>query len=87
LDIALDTINKKTGGNTKYINQRDEDFALNLMQGEYYRKEFTSALSDYVDMGQAKYPIYTDKVYKSIFREEATEYRKILKCVGAYSKR
>ena len=26
LDIVIDTINVKTGGATKYINQRDEDF-------------------------------------------------------------
>ncbi len=79
LDITLDTINKKTGGGTKYINQRDEDFVLNLLKGEYYRKEFIEALGKYVDMGKAKYPIYTDKVYKSIFREDANEYRRILK--------
>lgn len=79
LDITLDTINKKTGGGTKYINQRDEDFVLNLLKGEYYRQEFIEALTKYVDMGKAKYPIYTDKVYKSIFREDANEYRRILK--------
>jgi hypothetical protein len=79
LDITLDTINKKTGGGTKYINQRDEDFVINLLKGEYYRKEFTDALTLYVDMGKAKYPIYTDKVYKAIFKEDATEYRRILK--------
>jgi len=79
LDITLDTINKKTGGGTKYINQRDEDFVINLLKGEFYRREFTDALTKYVDMGKAKYPIYTDKVYKAIFKEDATEYRKILK--------
>ncbi|QPD06100.1 MAG: hypothetical protein Nkreftii_003874 [Candidatus Nitrospira kreftii] len=26
LDIVIDTINRRTGGGTKYINQRDEDF-------------------------------------------------------------
>jgi hypothetical protein len=26
LDIAIDSINQRTGGSTKYINQRDEDF-------------------------------------------------------------
>ncbi len=26
LDISIDTINRKAGGSTKYINQRDEDF-------------------------------------------------------------
>ena len=26
LDVVIDTINARTGGGTKYINQRDEDF-------------------------------------------------------------
>jgi hypothetical protein len=79
LDIVIDTVNKKTGGGTKYINQRDEDFVVNFLRGEDYRKEFTDALRDYVDMGKAKYPIYTDKIYKSIFKENSQEYRQILK--------
>ncbi len=79
LDIVIDTINKRTGGSTKYINQRDEDFVVNLLKGEDYRREFTEALRDYVDMGNFKYMVYTDKVYKSIFKENANEYRKILK--------
>jgi hypothetical protein len=79
LDIVIDTINKRTGGGTKYINQRDEDFVVQYLQGENYRREFTDALRDYVDMGKAKYPIYTDKIYRSIFKENAQEYRQILK--------
>ena len=79
LDIVIDTINKRTGGGTKYINQRDEDFILAYFQQENYRKEFTDALKNYVDMGNFKYPLYTDKIYVSIFKENAQEYRKILK--------
>lgn len=79
LDIVIDTVNQRTGGGTKYINQRDEDFLVTYYQGENYRKEFTDALRDYVDLGQFKYPMYTDKIYKSIFKEDAGEYRKILK--------
>jgi len=79
LDIVIDTINKKTGGSTKYINQRDEDFIISFMRGEDYRKEFTEALKLYVDMGSIKYAIYTDKIYRSIFKENAQEYRQILK--------
>jgi len=30
-------------------------------------------------MGNFKYPLYTDKIYVSIFREKAKEYRKILR--------
>lgn len=79
LDIVIDTINKRTGGGTKYINQRDEDFIVAYFQQENYRKEFTDALKDFVDMGNFKYPLYTDKIYVSIFKENAREYRKILK--------
>ncbi len=79
LDIVIDTINKKTGGSTKYINQRDEDFVISYFQEENYRKEFTNALNIYTNMGNFKYSVYTDKIYKSIFKENAKEYRKILK--------
>ena len=79
LDIVIDTINKKTGGATKYINQRDEDFILAYFQEENYRKEFTDALRGYLDMGNFKYPLYTDKIYVGIFKENSKEYRKILR--------
>jgi hypothetical protein len=79
LDIVIDTINQKAGGGTKYINQRDQDFIGAFLQEENYRREFTDALRDYVDMGNAKYGHYTDKIYQSIFKEKAKEYRHVLK--------
>ena len=79
LDIVIDTINVKTGGATKYINQRDENFINSWFEEENYRREFTDALKNFVDMGDFKYPIYTDKIYESIFRENSAEYRRILK--------
>ena len=78
LDIVISVINQRCGGSTKYINQRDEDFINNMLRGEDYRKEFTDALRDCVDMGNLKYVIYTNKIYVSIFNEDAAEYRKIL---------
>ncbi len=78
LDIVIDTINSRTGGGTKYINQRDEDFVVSYFIEENYRQQFTDALRDCVDMGNFKYPMYTDKIYVSIFKENAREYRKIL---------
>ena len=78
LDIVIDTINKRTGGNTKYINQRDEDFVRNLLTSREYHKEFVDALTDFVDLGKIKYITYTDRVYRSIFKENADEYRRIL---------
>jgi hypothetical protein len=79
LDIVIDTINAKTGGGTKYINQRDEEFIQSWFSEDNYRKQFTSALQQCVDMGNLKYAIYTDKIYLSIFKEKASEYRAILK--------
>jgi hypothetical protein len=79
LDIVIDFINQKAGGATKYINQRDSDFIGAFLQEENYRREFTDALRDYVDMGNAKYGIYTDKIYQSIFREKSKEYKQVLK--------
>ena len=32
LDIVIDLINKKTGGSTKYINQRDQNFLGSSLQ-------------------------------------------------------
>ncbi len=79
LDIVLDTINKRTGGNTKYINQRDEDFVYNILNNKDYHKELVYALRDYVDLGNVKYILYNDKIYRSVFKEDADEYRRILK--------
>jgi hypothetical protein len=52
LDIVIDTLNNKLGGSTKYINQRDEDFFPAIIKEPHYRKEFTSALNRFVDMGK-----------------------------------
>lgn len=79
LEIVIDVINQKTGGGTKYINQRDDDFIHSWFSEENYRKQFTDALRDYVDLGNFKYPYYTDQIYVSIFKEKAKEYRAILK--------
>ncbi|MEN9634151.1 MAG: hypothetical protein RL077_2555 [Verrucomicrobiota bacterium] len=79
LDIVIDTINRRTGGGTKYINQRDEDFIQSAFIEENYRKQFTDALKDCLDMGNFKYALYTDKIYVSIFREKAHVYRKVLR--------
>lgn len=79
LDIVIDTINERTGGGTKYINQRDEDFIQSAFREENYRKAFTDALRDCVSMGNFKYALYTDKIYVSIFKEKAQEYRRVLR--------
>ncbi len=78
LDIVIDTINQKTGGSTKYINKRDTDYLTSAIKEPAYRKQFTDALHQYVNMGNYKYAIYTNKVYQAIFKEKAKEYRDIL---------
>lgn len=79
LDIVIDTINQRTGGGTTYINQRDEDFIQSAFIEENYRKQFTDGLKNCVDMGNFKYALYTNKIYVSIFREKAQEYRQVLR--------
>lgn len=79
LDFVIDVLNQKTGGSTKFINQRDEEFLIAIAREPVYRKEFTKALNDYLDMGNYKYALYTDAIYKSIFKENAKEYKQILK--------
>lgn len=78
LDVVLDVFNEKLGGSTKFINQRDEDFLHAIVNEPEYRKEFTQALNVYLDMGNYKYAVYTDKIYQAIFKENAKEYKKIL---------
>lgn len=79
LDIVIDVMNQKAGGHTKYINQRDEDFLIQIIKEENYRKKFTDALNNCVAIGNIKYAVYTNKVYQAIFNENANEYREILK--------
>lgn len=78
LNIVIDIINRKTGGSTKYINQRDKDFLSASLQEDNYRRQFTDALKLYVCDDRYKYATYTDKIYQSIFKERASEYKKIL---------
>ncbi len=79
LDIVIDTLNQKLGGSTKYINQREEDFLIAMAREPVYRKEFTEALNKYLEMGNYKYAVYTDAIYKAIFLEKSAEYKVILK--------
>jgi len=79
LDIVIDTLNQNLGGSTKFINQREEDFLIAMAREPAYRKEFTEALNKYLDMGNYKYAMYTDAIYKAIFMEKSSEYKMILK--------
>ncbi len=79
LDIVIDVIAEKSGGHTKYINQRDDNFLPAAYQQFNYRKTFTDALKNFVDLGSIKYSRYTNRVYQLVFEENAAEYKLILK--------
>lgn len=79
LDIVMDVVAEKAGGHTQFINQRDQDFLPAAYQEFSYRESFTSTLSRYVDAGQFKYAHFTNRIYQIIFRENAAEYRQVLK--------
>ncbi|PIF03778.1 MAG: DNA-binding protein [Arcobacter sp.] len=79
LDIVLDVMAQKSGGHTKYINQREDNYLLSSYQEYSYRQKFTNAIDNYLDTNnQYKYAIYTNKIYKIVFLENAKEYKKIL---------
>lgn len=79
LDIVIDVMAQKSGGHTKYINQRDEAYLPSAYKEYSYRKEFTDALKNYLQSDDKwKYATYTNKLYEVVFLENATEYKKIL---------
>jgi hypothetical protein len=80
LDVVILCINEKTGGGTKYINRRDVNYLPNAIAEINYRKALTSAINRYVDGHPTmKYADITDYIYKAIFKENAKEYKEILK--------
>ena len=80
LDFVIATIHEKTGGGTKFINRRDIKYIQAAITEENYRKNLTSVISQYVEGHQTyKYAQVTDFIYKAVFKENAKEYRKILR--------
>jgi hypothetical protein len=79
LDIVIDVMAERVGGHTKFVNQRDENYLPSAFQEENYRKKFTNALDHYVEGNHWKYARFTNLIYQSIFHENATEYKKVLK--------
>jgi hypothetical protein len=78
LDIVIDVIAERSGGHTKYVNQRDGNYLPSAYQEFSYRKTFTDALDAHVDMGNFKYGFYTNRIYQIVFLEKAEEYKQIL---------
>lgn len=80
LDLVIATIHEKTGGGTKFINRRDINYIPAAITEENYRKNLTSVISRYVQGHQTyKYAQVTDLIYKAVFKENAKEYREILR--------
>jgi hypothetical protein len=79
LDIVLDVMAQKVGGQTKYINQREDNYLPSAIKEFTYRQEFTNALDFYLETSSNfKYATYTNKIYEIVFLENAKEYKKIL---------
>lgn len=80
LDLVIATIHEKTGGGTKFINRRDINYLPAAIAEENYRKNLTSVINQYVQGHQTyKYAQVTDLIYKAVFKENAKEYRDILR--------
>jgi hypothetical protein len=80
LDIVIASINERTGGGTKYINRRDVNYIPSAVAEINYRKSLTSAINKCVDGHTTnKYADITDYIYKAVFRENAKEYKAILR--------
>lgn len=80
LDIVITTINEQTGGGTKYINRRDTNYLYAAVQEENYHRKMTAVIGRCVSGHKTnKYAQVTDIIYKAVFKENAKEYRQILK--------
>jgi hypothetical protein len=80
LDIVVTSINERTGGGTKYINRRDADYLPSAIAEVKYRKTLTSAIGRYVEGHPTmKYADITDYIYNAVFKENAKEYKAVLK--------
>lgn len=85
LDLVMDVLAERTGGHTKYVNQRDDQYLTAAFQEHSYRKQFTDALDRHVAPNKWKYVRFTNLIYQSIFKENAAEYRKVLKLASSDS--
>lgn len=78
LDIVINVLTEKTGGHVKFINQRDKNYLSTALEEDNARKKFTNTIRQYVSGPNFKYGQLTNEIYKAIFKEKASEYKKIL---------
>ncbi|MDO4822725.1 MAG: DNA-binding protein [Bacteroidales bacterium] len=79
LDIVIAVMNEKSGGSTKYINRRDQSYVTSALSEENYHRKLTNAIKVYVNSeNKYKYSQIMDTIYKVVFCEKASEYKKLL---------
>ena len=79
LNIVISILNEKSGGSTKFINRRDQNYMASALSEENYYEKLTDAIKDYVDKNNKfKYSQIMDTIYKVVFCEKASEYKKLL---------
>lgn len=78
LDIVIAVIHNCSSSGTKYINRRDARFMQASFSEANYRKAFASAVEQFVQ-GHDTSECATDFIYQAIFKENASQYRELLK--------
>lgn len=78
LDTVINLLAQKTGGEVKFINQRDTNYLPQALKEKTERKKFTNAIDEHVEGSSYKYGLLTNEIYKAIFHENANEYKKVL---------
>lgn len=79
LDIVIAVMNERSGGSTKFINRRDQNYVTSALSEENYHRKLTDAIKVYVNSNNKfKYSQIMDTIYKVVFCEKASEYKKLL---------
>ncbi len=79
LDIVISVLNEKSGGSTKFINRRDKNYVASALSEENYYEKLMTAIREHVDKNNRfKYSQIIDTIYKAVFCEKASEYKKLL---------
>lgn len=80
LNIATNSIRQRTGGNIKYVNQRDNRFAIAWNGSKKYNSRLRRAIKRHTIDGERTINpnVYNDITYRNVFREKNHEYRNLL---------
>lgn len=83
LNIVIDIVAQKSGGQTKFINQLDQEYLTSSYEEESYQEHFTSALSRLLEMKSFNHAICIDKTYKAVFCKSKATFLRILSALHA----